>query len=77
MGMKNINPAPHILLDGDGLLSALFGPLNKPSIRWLRYQTKRRTIPHLRIGHFVRYDLAKVREALTQHCTVNARGSQS
>lgn len=68
-----INPAPRPLLDADGLLSALFEPHNKPSRRWLRYQTRCRAIPHIKIGHFVRYDLDMVREVLAKQFTVNAK----
>jgi hypothetical protein len=63
------------LLDAGSLLAALFGEEKKPSVRWLRYQMKRRTIPYMKIGRLVRFDLAQVRQAIARRCAVNAKES--
>jgi hypothetical protein len=44
-----------------------------PSLRWLREQTAKRTIPFLKIGHKVYFDPAKVKAALEKNFTVEAR----
>jgi hypothetical protein len=63
------------LLSAEELLPIIFGEKNKPSLRWLRSLTKRRTVPHLKIGHLVRYDPTAVREALKKNCEVKAKGA--
>jgi len=52
------------LLNAEQLLEQLFSPESKPSMRWLRTQTKAKSIPHVRIGHLVFFDLEMVRTAL-------------
>ena len=52
------------LVDAERLLEQLFEPECKPSLRWLRTQTKARTIPFIRIGHLVFFDVEMVRAAL-------------
>lgn len=52
------------LVGANQLLDELFTPECKPSLRWLRTQTKARSIPHIRIGHLVFFDVAMVRAAL-------------
>ncbi len=74
--METKIPVTDTLLSAADLLVAAFGPNSKPSIRWLRNITKRRLVPHLRIGRLIRYDLSKVKEALAANCTINAKGQQ-
>ena len=64
---------PDSLLSADELLPAVFGKKDTPSLRWLRTMTKRRTIPHYKLGRLVRYDPAMVRAALAQNCLVTAK----
>lgn len=52
------------LVNAAQLLDAIFDPTSRPSIRWLRTQTKAKTIPHVRIGHLVFFDVEMVRTAL-------------
>jgi len=53
------------LVSAQQLLEQVFAPECKPSLRWLRTQTKARAIPHIRIGHLVFFDVQMVRAALT------------
>jgi hypothetical protein len=43
-------------------------------LRWLRTQTKARTIPHVRIGHLVFFDLEMVRAYLAEKRVMHSRG---
>jgi hypothetical protein len=52
------------LVQGPRLLDELFDPECKPSLRWLRSQTKSKAIPHIRIGHLVFFDVDMVRTSL-------------
>lgn len=52
------------LVSAEQLLDQLFDPQCKPSLRWLRAQTKAKSIPHIRIGHLVFFDVDMVRSAL-------------
>ena len=61
------------LMRAEQLLEALFEPQCRPSMRWLRSQTKARSIPVVRIGHLVFFDLELVRTALANKSLV--RGS--
>ena len=61
------------IVDSDGLLQAVFDEASRPSPRWLRSQIKRGTIPHLKIGRLVRFDIDAVRRALAENCTVQAK----
>jgi hypothetical protein len=63
----------------EGLLTAL--PLlahmwpdesSRPSLRWLREQQSKRTLPYLKIGKLVFFDPAKVRAALAKKFTVES-----
>ena len=47
------------------LLEQLFEPECRPSLRWLRTQTKAKAIPYIRIGHLIFFDLEMVRSALS------------
>ena len=52
------------LVSAEQLLEQLFDPDCKPSLRWLRSQTKSKAIPFIRIGHLVFFDMDMVRSAL-------------
>lgn len=66
-------PVTGKLVGAEQLLEQLFAPECKPSLRWLRSQTKAKSIPHVRIGHLVFFDLDMVRAALAGRNTVRAR----
>ena len=61
------------LVNGEQLLVQLFDQTSRPSMRWLRTQTKARTIPHIRLGHLVFFDLDMVRGALASKSLVRHR----
>ena len=61
------------LLNAQQLLDALFDAECRPSMRWLRSQTKARAIPHIRLGHLVFFDLEMVRSALAARNLVRGR----
>jgi hypothetical protein len=65
------------LVNAEQLLAELFDPECKPSIRWLRGQTKAKNIPHIRIGHLVFFDVDLVRTALAAKNLVRHRVSAS
>lgn len=60
------------LVDADGLLNSLFDPSCRPSLRWLRQQQKARSVPYVRIGRLIFFDVEAVRNALTETMTVRA-----
>jgi hypothetical protein len=71
------------LVDAEQLLNQLFSPECKPSLRWLRTQTKAKVIPFIRIGHLVFFDVEMVRAALVDKrlvrgkaFTLSARGAE-
>ena len=49
------------LVGAQELLNELFSDGCRPSLRWLRTQTKARAIPHVRIGHLVFFNVEMVR----------------
>jgi hypothetical protein len=61
------------LVDAKQLLDALFDKDARPSIRWLRQQTKAKAIPFFRIGHLVFFDVDMVRAALAGKNLVGGR----
>ena len=61
------------LVSAEQLLEQLFAPECKPSLRWLRSQTKAKSIPHIRIGHLVFFDVDMVRSALAGRNLVRGR----
>lgn len=61
------------LVSAEQLLEQLFAPECKPSLRWLRSQTKAKSIPHVRIGHLVFFDVELVRASLAGRNTVRGR----
>lgn len=62
------------LVSAEQLLEQLFAPECKPSLRWLRTQTKAMSIPHVRIGHLVFFDMELVRTALAGKAVARKRG---
>jgi hypothetical protein len=61
------------LVSAETLLDQLFDPQCRPSLRWLRTQTKAKAIPHVRIGHLVFFDLEMVRATLSAKNLVRHR----
>jgi hypothetical protein len=61
------------LVSAHQLLEQLFDSNAKPSLRWLRTQTKAKAIPHVRIGHLVFFDVEMVRAALAGRNLVRGR----
>jgi len=58
-------------VDAHGLLEALFDESSRPSLRWVRQMQAQRKIPYVKIGHLVRFDIEKVRQALDENCTIH------
>lgn len=74
VAMKETTTRGNKLLDGPQLLVELFPPEARPSLRWLRTQTKQRNIPFIRCGgRLVFFDPEAVRSHLLQNFTVEAR----
>jgi hypothetical protein len=65
------------LVNGEKMLDEVFDPDARPSIRWLRTQTKAKTIPHFRIGHLIFFNVEMVRAALAGKNLVRHRISAS
>jgi len=61
------------LVSAEQLLDQVFAPECRPSLRWLRTQTKSKSIPHIRIGHLVFFDVEMVRAALAGKRLVRGR----
>jgi hypothetical protein len=61
------------LVSAEELLKQVFAQECKPSLRWLRTQTKAKSIPHIRIGHLVFFDGEMVRAALAGKRLVRGR----
>lgn len=63
------------LTDVVGLRTCGIFPKNKePSIKTLRNWTRFRRIPYHRVGHFIYYDPAEVRQHIQTKLKVPARG---
>ncbi|MGZ4962780.1 MAG: hypothetical protein ACXWIU_10295 [Limisphaerales bacterium] len=69
----NEKPVTGKLVNAEQMLTEVFTPECKPSIRWLRSQTKAKAIPHIRIGHLVFFDVEMVRTALAGTRLVRGR----
>lgn len=65
------------LVNAQQLLEILFEPEARPSLRWLRSQTKARAIPFVRVGHLVFFDVELVRTALANKNLVRGRYLQA
>ena len=61
------------LVSAEQLLEQVFAPECKPSLRWLRTQTKAKAIPHIRIGHLVFFDVDMVRTTMANRNLVRGR----
>ena len=61
------------LVGAEQLLDQLFDQDARPSIRWLRQQTKAKAIPFVRIGHLIFFDVDMVRAALSAKNLVAGR----
>ena len=61
------------LVSAEQLLDLLFDEGCRPSMRWLRTQTKSKAIPFVRIGHLVFFDLEMVRTALSNRNLVRGQ----
>jgi len=61
------------LVSAEQLLEQVFAPNCKPSLRWLRTQTKAKAIPYFRIGHLVFFDVDMVRSSLAGKNLVRGR----
>ena len=71
--IMNEIPVKGKLVDANQLLDQLFDKDARPSIRWLRQQTKAKAIPFFRIGHLVFFDVDMVRTALSAKNLVAGR----
>jgi hypothetical protein len=75
---NNASPRNDVTADTTGLVDAVtllktnWHPDAVPSLRWLREQTARRTIPYIKIGPKVFFDPAQVRQSLAKRFTVEA-----
>jgi hypothetical protein len=61
------------LVGAKQLLEEVFDESSRPSMRWLRGQTKARAIPFIRIGHLVFFEVDMVRSALVAKNLVAGR----
>lgn len=61
------------LVDAEGLLVELFDPECRPSLAWVRRQTRAKTIPAIRVGRLIFYDVPAVRERLAARNTIKPR----
>src|SRR3954465_6857922 len=61
------------LVDAQELLNELFSDGCRPSLRWLRTQTKAKTIPHIKIAHLIFFDVEMVRVHLAGARLVRSR----
>lgn len=67
-------PAPaNALVDAVTLLNTEFHPDARPSLRWLRDQQRRRTLPFLKVSGKVFFRPADVRAALETKFTIKNR----
>jgi hypothetical protein len=68
-----MNEAKIQLWDAAALRENLWPENCRPSMRWIREQTRRRAIPSIKWGRLVWYNPDQVRAAIEKR-TVNARG---
>jgi len=61
------------LVNAEQLLEQLFTPESRPSMRWLRTQTQAKSIPFVKWGHLVFFDVEMVRTALASQNLVRSR----
>ena len=55
---------PNRLVDASQLLEILFEENSRPCVRWLREQTRARSIPYLKIGRLIFFDPVNVKAHL-------------
>jgi len=55
-----------MLVDGPRLLELIWEEQSRPSLRWLRSQQRRRSIPFTRVGRLVWFCPRQVKEHLAQ-----------
>src|SRR5438876_8907482 len=60
-------------VDGPRLLAILWDEASRPSLRWLRAQQKRRSIPFTRVGHRVWFIPNQVRQHLAEWQTAKTK----
>lgn len=60
--MKDYDPSK--LVDAPTLLEILFDERSRPTVRWLRKMQADGTIPFIKIGHLVRFEVDEVRKSL-------------
>jgi hypothetical protein len=63
------------LVSASELLQVLWNEESRPSLRWLRYQTKARSIPFIKIGGKVFFAPRAVLASIKQKNTVQGRCS--
>ena len=61
------------LLNAEGLLAELFPEDARPTVRWLREQQRRRSIPYIKLGRLVFYNPDAVRKAIVERHTIGPR----
>jgi hypothetical protein len=71
--MNDENKGPARLVDGEGLLEALFDEKSRPSISWLGTLRAARKIPFIKLGRKVFYDVEQVRAAIQARNTIQLR----
>ncbi len=64
------------LVDARTLLGLLWDEASRPSLRWLREQQARRTIPYIKLGARVWFRPSEVQRYLQQQWTVKQRFSR-
>ncbi len=71
--MNDTTQPPAGLVDGYTLLKELFDERCRPGIFWVREQCRLRTIPFVRMGRRVWFNVAAVRQAIDERHTVQKR----
>ena len=64
-------------VDGPRLLEILWDQASRPSLRWLRYQQKRRSIPFSRVGHRVWFVPNQVRQHMAEWNTLKPKANRA
>jgi hypothetical protein len=70
---ENASTVTSKLVNAQGLLQVLFEPDARPSLRWLRNQTKAKSIPFVRCGRLIFFYPPDVRAALDKKHTVRSK----
>jgi hypothetical protein len=76
--LKPLTDCPVIrgkLLNAEQLLNELFEPTCRPSLRWLRNQTRTKSIPFFRLGRLVFFEADLVRASLAGKHLIRNRAS--